>query len=73
MELWAGPRSRPKPEDQGGESPQGLGRGVPLLWVAHSQPPPRGGFSFSSRPTTCGKVLLQFGLCGLEEKLEGCS
>lgn len=39
----------------------------------HTQPPPRGGFSFSSRPAAHGKVLLQFGLCGLEEKLEECS
>lgn len=73
LELWAGPRSRPKPRDQGEESPQGLRWAVPLLWVAHSQPPPRGGFSFSSRPAAHGKVLLQFGLCGLEEKLEECS
>lgn len=41
LELWAGPRSRPKPRDQGEESPQGLHWAVPLLWVAHSAPTAR--------------------------------
>lgn len=44
----------PKPRDQGEESPQGLRWGVPLPWIAHSQPPrPEEGSASPAGRSSC--------------------